>query len=169
MLGAIVFYLFVAITIISAGIVVFSRKLVYAAFALLFTFFGVAGLYVFLEADFLAAVQLLIYVGGVLVLLLFGVMLTGRIIDVNISHSTANRITGGVVALCIAGILGFVAITTSWNSVNSQTISDTVSTIGTLLMTEWLLPFELASILLLAALIGAATLARRSGNRSEDS
>ncbi len=161
MIGEIIFYLFVAITVGSACVVVFSRKLTYAVFALLGTFFGVAGLYVFLEADFLAAVQLLIYVGGVLVLLLFGVMLTGRIVDVRISHGSANRIVGGVAALCIAGILGVVVFTTAWNTVGSRTISDTVATIGNLFMTKWLLPFEVASVLLLAALIGAAMLARR--------
>jgi len=144
--------------------VVFSRKLTYSVFALLVTFFGVAGLYVFLEADFLAAVQLLIYVGGVLVLLLFGVMLTGRIVDVRISHGSANRIVGGIAALSMAGILAFVILTTTWNTVGAHTISDTVTTIGNLLMTKWLLPFEIASILLLAALIGAAMLARRPGS-----
>jgi NADH-quinone oxidoreductase subunit J len=74
--GALVFYLFALVTVGSAAVVVLARSLIYSAFALLFTFFGVAGLYVILGADFLAATQLLVYVGGILVLLLFGVMLT---------------------------------------------------------------------------------------------
>ncbi|MCF7804787.1 MAG: NADH-quinone oxidoreductase subunit J [Candidatus Marinimicrobia bacterium] len=163
MLGEIIFYIFVGITVLSAGVVVFSPKLIYSVFALLGTFFGVAGLYVFLEADFLAAVQLLIYVGGVLVLLLFGVMLTNRIADINISQGNTNRIVGGVASLGVLLILGYVLLTTVWNPVATQEIDETVGTIGELLMTRWLLPFEVASLLLLAALVGAAMLARRSG------
>ena len=106
-MDALIFYAFALITVVSAGVVVFSKNLVRAVFSLLFTFFGVAGLYVFLHADFVAAVQVLVYIGGTLVLLLFGVMLTQRIKGV------------------------------------------------------YLLPFEVASILLLAALVGGAFLARR--------
>ncbi|MEK6571394.1 MAG: NADH-quinone oxidoreductase subunit J, partial [Bacteroidota bacterium] len=72
----IVFYVFALVTVVSAFVVVFSKNIVHSAFSLLFTFFGVAGLYVLLNADFLAVTQLLIYVGGILILLLFGVMLT---------------------------------------------------------------------------------------------
>ena len=67
---------------------VFSRNIMYAAFSLLFTFFGVAGLYVLLQADFLAVTQILIYVGGILVLLLFGVMLTNNVVSVDIKTGT---------------------------------------------------------------------------------
>src|SRR2546430_13484712 len=74
-----VFYLIALITVVSAGMVAFSRNIIYSAFSLLGTFGGVAGLYVFLGADFVAAVQLLIYVGGILILILFAVMLTHRI------------------------------------------------------------------------------------------
>jgi len=163
MLGQIIFYVFAGITVLSAGVVAFSRKLVYSVFALLFTFFGVAGLYVFLEADFLAAVQLLIYVGGVLVLLLFGIMLTNRVADINISQGNTNRIVGGIASLGMLGITLYILFDTPWNTIGEKVMPETVSTIGELLMTRWLLPFEAASVLLLAALIGAAMLARRSG------
>jgi len=91
-----VFYLIALITVVSAGMVAFSRNIIYSAFSLLGTFMGVAGLYVFLGADFVAAVQLLIYVGGILVLILFAVMLTHRITDVQITNrawqnSRSNR------------------------------------------------------------------------------
>ncbi len=76
--------MFAILTVGSAGVVVLARSLIYSAFALLFTFFGVAGLYVLLGADFLAAAQLLVYVGGITVLLLFGVMLTHRIYDLDL-------------------------------------------------------------------------------------
>ena len=82
--GDVVFYVFAVVTVGSAAVVVLARSLIYSAFALLFTFFGVAGLYVLLGADFLAATQLLIYVGGILVLLLFGVMLTHKLYDLDL-------------------------------------------------------------------------------------
>lgn len=161
MLAELIFYIFIAITLISAGVVVFSSNLTHAVFALLFTFFGVAGLYVFLSADFLAAVQLLIYVGGVLVLLLFGVMLTNRITHIRLSQTTLNRVIGGIASLGIFAIVGYVMLTADWNTIRKPPAEETVHSIGTALMTNWLLPFEVASLLLLAALIGAAMLARR--------
>jgi len=88
---ALVFWIFAGLTLGSAFVVVLSRTLIYSAFALLVTFFGVAGLYVLLGADFLAATQLLVYVGGILVLLLFGVMLTHRIYDLDLRSRPSGR------------------------------------------------------------------------------
>ena len=78
------FWLIVGLTIGSAILVVQSKKLVYSAYSLLFTLLGVTGLYVFLWADFLAVVQVVVYVGGILVLIIFGIMLTNKITSVNI-------------------------------------------------------------------------------------
>jgi len=166
--GEIIFWIFVAVTVGSAGVVVFSRKLIYAVFALLFTFFGIAGLYVFLQADFLAAVQLVIYVGGVLVLMLFGVMLTNRIADIRISHSTRNLLVGGGATLLLFVILVVTVLNEHWSPLNMPFQGNTVNEIGQLLMGKWLLPFEVASMLLLAALVGAAMLARRSDQSGDD-
>jgi NADH-quinone oxidoreductase subunit J len=159
------FYLFAAVTVISACIVVFNRNILRSAFALLFTLFGVAVLYLFLRADFLAATQLLIYVGGVLVLLLFGIMLTQKLVEVDIR---TGRIQFGPSVLAIAILFGFllyVIFQTPWSIHGPATFTDSTSAIGTLLMTEWLLPFEVSSILLLAALVGAVSIAR--GQRGE--
>jgi len=103
-----VFYLIALITVVSAGMVAFSRNIIYSAFSLLGTFMGVAGIYIFLGADFVAAVQVLIYVGGILVLILFAVMLTHRITDVEIT----NRAAGRIPALIIVGILIYLLIET---------------------------------------------------------
>ncbi len=81
-----IFYLFAAITIVSAFFVVTLRNIVYSAFFLLFTFFGVAGIYIILGADFVAMVQLIVYVGGILILILFGVMLTNKITNVQLKQ-----------------------------------------------------------------------------------
>ncbi|MEE8148128.1 MAG: NADH-quinone oxidoreductase subunit J, partial [Longimicrobiales bacterium] len=94
----VVFWVFASVTVLSAAVVVLARSLIYSAFALLFTFFGVAGLYVLLGADFLAATQLLVYVGGILVLLLFGVMLTHRITDLDLRSEKTQVAPGLIVA-----------------------------------------------------------------------
>ena len=86
--------MFAALTVGSAAVVVLARSLIYSAFALLFTFFGVAGLYVLLGADFLAATQLLVYVGGILVLLLFGVMLTHKLYDLDLRSEVTQFLPG---------------------------------------------------------------------------
>ena len=83
------------ITIITGVWVVISPNLIHSAVSLLFTLFGVAGLYVFLYADFIAATQIIIYVGGILVLIIFGVMLTNNIDDPKLSNKSQNQILGG--------------------------------------------------------------------------
>lgn len=161
-LTTIVFYVFACITIGSSAVVVFSRNIVYSAFALLFAFFGVAGLYALMMADFLAVTQLLIYVGGILVLVLFGVMLTSNVLDVQI-RSTAMHV---LPALLIVGALAAVLLTVFWSTdwtlaQQLMAVEQTGPEIGELFLTTYLLPFEIASVILLVALIGAAMIARR--------
>jgi NADH-quinone oxidoreductase subunit J len=157
-----VFYVFAFITVVSAFIVVFSRNIIYSAFSLLFTFFGVAGLYVLLQADFLAVTQILIYVGGILVLLLFGVMLTNKVVNVEIKTGTLHTVPALILVAIVAGSLSGLFYST-WRGVglpSSSTLTTTRS-LGEMLMTSYLLPFEIASVILLVALIGAALNARR--------
>jgi NADH:ubiquinone oxidoreductase subunit 6 (subunit J) len=160
------FYLIALMVVISAVIVVISKNILRSVFALLFTLFGIAGLFLFLHADFLAATQVLIYVGGVLVLLLFGIMLTQKMVEADV-RSGKIQFLPTVVAMGILFLfLAFVIFQTPWTvkgaPVPDQTQFGTGTTagIGTLLMTEWLLPFEIASVLLLAALVGAVSIAR---------
>ncbi len=155
------FWFIVLLTIVSAFLVVTSRNLVYSAVSLFFTFVGVAGLYVFLWADFMAGVQIMVYVGGVLVLILFGIMLTHRITSVNISHGSQQKNLAAVVTVIIIGGLAWIIQQTTWYQTEALEPASTVRAIGHLIMTEYLLPFEVASILLLAALIGAAVLSRK--------
>ncbi len=157
---AAVFWAFAIVTVGSAAVVVLSRTLIYSAFALLFTFFGVAGLYVLLGADFLAATQLLIYVGGILVLLLFGVMLTHKIYDLDLRTETTQLASGLIVAAGLFVILAATGLRTQWMSV-PRTPAPTTAEIGRLFLGQYLLPFEAASVLLLVALLGAATIVRR--------
>jgi len=161
LLTQIVFYFFAALTVGSAAVVVFARSLIRSAFALLFTFFGVAALYALLGADFLAATQMVIYVGGILVLLLFGVMLTHKLYDLNLKSETFQVWPALVVVLGVFGVLATFMMRTHWHAGGEVPASPTTAAIGELLMKDYILPFEAASVLLLIALIGAAMIVRR--------
>lgn len=158
----ITFYFFAIVVVLSAAIVVFSRNIIYSAFALLFTFFGIAGFYVLLSADFLAITQLLIYVGGILVLMLFGVMLTNKVVRVDIKTGTLSILPSSVIVAVIAGTLIGIFTVTDWKTGDlPHDINTTTAIIGNNFMTTWVLPFEVASVVLLVALLGAAIVARR--------
>ena len=155
-----VFWFVAALTIMSAAFVVLNNQLIYSAVALLFTLFGIAGLYVFLWADFIAGIQILVYVGGILVLVIFGIMLTNKIRSVRISHKSIQQGVGGVITFWFFIFL-FIALSKApWAVSTAVEPSGTVREIGILLLTDFLLPFEIISVLLLGALIGAAVLSR---------
>jgi NADH-quinone oxidoreductase subunit J len=158
----IIFYIFAILTIVSAGLVVFSKNIVYSAFSLLVTFFSVAGIYVLLNADFIAITQLLIYVGGILVLMLFGVMLTTNATNVDLNTQTLKALPATIVVAIVSALLVSTVISTKWQSKESAAMDTTVKGLGELLLTKYLLPFEIASIVLLVAIVGAAFLARRN-------
>jgi len=161
LLSQIVFYCFAALTIGSAAKVVFARSLMQSAFALLFTFFGVAALYAYLGADFLAAAQMVIYVGGILVLILFGIMLTHKLYDLDIKTASFQFGPALIVVVVVFATLTFIMLRTQWFQGESTLEGSSTSAIGELLMRDFILPFEVASILLLIALIGAAMIVRR--------
>jgi NADH-quinone oxidoreductase subunit J len=157
----IIFYLFALITIVSAFVVVTTRNIIYSGFSLLFTFFGVAGIYVLLGADFLAIVQIMVYVGGILILLLFGVMLTNKITNVDIRTGTVHLLPAAIGVGILFGALTSVMVYTEWKSEPGEIPLTTTFSIGKELLTNYVLIFELLGILLLIALIGAASIARR--------
>jgi NADH-quinone oxidoreductase subunit J len=165
-----IFYAFAALTLAGALGIVFTRNILYAAFSLLLTFLGVAALYVLAGADLLAVVQIMIYVGGVLVLMIFGIMLTGKTTDKYLPSPSNNRIAGtlaglGLFGLFVTAILKANFSTISWiteaGQSNKSVTESTVAGIGINLMTDFVLPFEIAGILLMVALLGAAYIAGR--------
>jgi len=166
-----VFYAFAILTIVSAGIVVTVRNIVHAAFSLMVTLFGVAGLYVFLQADFLAATQVIVYVGGILVLILFGVMMTSGRLEMRIQIERGQLVLGGLVALLIFLLLfEVISNTPQWEGIEDDgaILGPTTHHIGEMIMKgEFLLPFEVVSILLLVALIGAALISRKEVREEE--
>lgn len=161
---AIVFYLFASLTVVSGAMVVTRRNAVHAALFLVLAFFSVAAIYVILSAEFLAAVQILVYAGGIMVLFLFVIMLVplkGERLRPPIGHIAGS--------LLLAVLLAGVVITTFWNEervdlfspVSLATQGGNIETVGMELYRRYLLPFEVASVLLLVAMIGAVVLARR--------
>lgn len=145
---------------------VFSGSIIYSAFSLLVSFFGVALIYALLSADFLAVTQLVLYVGGILVLILFAVMLTNRIEDTRKSNESKHWLTGLMLILVVASGLYATIVRTPWKS--GETIvafQPTAREIGSALLSTYVLPFEIASIFLLAGLIGAVVIARKEAHK----
>jgi NADH:ubiquinone oxidoreductase subunit 6 (subunit J) len=162
---AILFYTFALLCGGSALTVVISRNIVRTAVALMFALVGIGGLYFLLNAEFLAAVQLVVYAGGTLILMIFGVMLTSRTVFSKVQPSRAETI----LAVAIAVVL-MTALTTAivqWTNANPPVAARTtasgdyaVANLGKALLGDYLVPFELASVLLLTVMIGAAYLAK---------
>jgi NADH-quinone oxidoreductase subunit J len=157
----VIFYAVAALTVAGAAGVALSRNILWSAIGLLTSLLGVGGIYVLLAADFLAVTQLLIYIGGVLVLVLFAVMLTNRIADVNVSNTSAGLYGGVLIFVAIVPVLLTVALVTPWRPRAVTEMVHTTELIGNALLTRWLLPFEVASLILLATLIGAIVIARK--------
>jgi NADH-quinone oxidoreductase subunit J len=161
-LGTIVFYLISALTIISAAGVAFFRNIVYSALSLLGTFAGVVGLYALLAADFVAVVQLLVYIGGILVITIFAVMLTHRIADVRVSNRSVSQLPALVITGAVFVLMTRAILRTTWRAAApAAEAGPTIYGIGDAFLGEYVLPFELASLVLLAALIGAIVLSRK--------
>jgi NADH:ubiquinone oxidoreductase subunit 6 (subunit J) len=162
-LKAVIFNVFVLMTLIPSFWVALSSNIVHAAFALLFTFFGIAGLYVLLGADFIGVVQVIIYIGGILVLIVFGVMMTERGRLLSLSVQLPGKLLAAILSLLTLGAL-FVAFTSArWPVAPFPGEPEpTSAAIGDLLLGKYLIPFELAALLLLAGLVGAVLIVRRS-------
>ncbi|WP_350329363.1 NADH-quinone oxidoreductase subunit J [Pseudanabaena mucicola] len=147
----------------SAMGVVLLQNIVYAAFLLGACFISVAGLYLLLNADFVAAAQVLIYVGAVNILILFAIMLVNKRQDYqDVKFGAIRSVVTGVVCLGLFALLGVTVTSTKWAiTSNIAKLPSTLLVIGQHFFSDYLLPFELASVLLLVALIGAIVLARR--------
>lgn len=168
---AILFYLFAGLTAAGAIGVVLSRNIVRTAVLLMFTLLGVAGLFFLLHSEFLAAVQIVVYVGATLILIVFGVMLTNRgAFNQNQPKRAeiAAALAIGIVMLTalVAGILALPAASTNPPPTPTEY---PIARLGVELLGDYLIPFELASILLLLTMIGAAYLAKGRRERRDPS
>ncbi|THA72999.1 NADH-quinone oxidoreductase subunit J [Streptomyces sp. A0958] len=164
--GVEIAFVLVGIATLGAALVtVTTRQLVHAALWLIVALGGLAVEYLLLTAEFIAWVQVLIYVGSVVVLLLFGLMLTRAPIGRSPDADSENRWAALAVAVAAAGTLVWVvvdAFRTTWIELDGPAQGSTEAT-GSFLFRNWVLPFEALSVLLLAALVGAIVLSRKGG------
>ena len=160
---AFAFYLFAGVSLISALAIVLSRNIVRSAVWLLGTLSGVACLYFLLNANFIAAIQLIVYAGGTLILIIFGVMLTSKSPWAHFSATRGQVVAALIVAALLGGGMCALMLQTRWPSGSAGrelAQSPLVEEIGKALLTDYLVPFEVASVLLLVVMIGAAYLSR---------
>lgn len=149
------------LTLGGALLAAFARRLIHAIFALLALFLGIAGLYVYLSADFLAAVQIILYAGGILVLLIFGVMLTHDVQDARLETTYTDLVPGVILSGGLFMALVNLVFKAPWPQRPVPPWAPTTTSIGKAFVGEYLVAFEYASIVLLLAVIGATVIARK--------
>lgn len=157
----IAFWVLAAVIVGAALAVVFLRNIVHAALFLVLCFFTIAGIFVILSADFLAAAQVLIYVGAIAVLIIFAIMLTRE--AQRGSPSGRLRLPALMLGLLFLATMVFVVLSTDWQVIAEIPDQPTTSAIAQALFSAeegFVLPFEIAAALLLAAIIGAIVLVR---------
>ena len=173
------FLAFAGLTVISAWAIVLSQNIVRMAVYLLLTLGGVAGLYLMMQAQFLAAIQLVVYAGGTLILIVFGVMLTSKSPFLQLKVGRQERLAAGALAVLFAALLIFAITQTptpagtrtggaTTAAENTPATPPTVTDIGRALLTDFMVPFEVAAVLLLVVMIAAAYMARRRAEAPKD-
>ena len=158
----VIFLLLSLVAVVSALLVVTTRNMVHAALWLVVTLGSIAGCYLILAAEFVAWVQVLIYVGAVVVLLLFALMLTKAPTGPQSDLNVRRRLPAAAVAVLVAALLGATVVAGFWGvrlDLERAVVGSAEVTGGTIFRT-WVLPFEVLSVLLLAALVGAIVLSR---------
>lgn len=158
------FYLFAGLTLLCGFLVVanpFSRNPVTSAMFLVLTIFSMAGLFVLLHAFFLAAVQIIVYAGAVMVLFLFVIMLLDLNEEVRRRFSTFGVVTGAIAVLALGGLTVFTILKSGIGEGRSAQIEGATKPLGTMLFSQYLLPFEIVSVLLLVAMVGAILLSKK--------
>jgi len=136
------------------------RNVFYCALSLIGLIFCTSAIFVLLGADFLAVVQILVYVGAIVVLFLFSIVLTERIASRAVKQTNEQKAISAVLGVFVLAIVVYAVSRTEWREIPGAVRESTLRVIGRNLLTTYLEPFEVASLLLLAALVGAVVLAR---------
>ena len=159
-LDALAFWTLAIVLVGSALCVVLSKNLFHAVLWLALALTGTAGVFLLLEAEFLAAVQLLLYAGGIVTIMVFAIVVTERLVGERISQTNRRITAGALVAVALAGTV----VTTIWRqpltAAGPALTGDVTRSIGEAVMTRFVLPFELLALLMLAGLMGAIYFAR---------
>ena len=164
MIESILFFVFGAFAFIAMGFMVYTRNVIHGAYGLAAVLLSLAGLFILLNAEYLAVVQIFMYAGGVVVVLIFGIMITNR----NEKGAPITSHRNFWISLILIGILLYVVIQIitdagfDWNE--KVLVTDQTKVIGRLFLTDHLIAFELIAVLLLAVLVGAAYLAKKSAS-----
>jgi NADH:ubiquinone oxidoreductase subunit 6 (subunit J) len=149
--------------VISALFVVIGRNLFHSAMMLGAFLLSVSGLYFLLDADLVGIMQVFVYIGGVMVVLLFGIMLTSQIANMRQVSGIQQRLSSDVAVVVLIAFIATILIGSRFTVSTASPVKNTLPMIGKLFMTNYILPFETISVLLLAALIGAIVIARGEG------
>jgi len=158
----VVFIILGLVALAGAAGVVLSRNLFHAALLLVLSFVGVAGLYILLDAELLAMIQLLVYVGAISILIIFAVMLSRNMMSPDFKARNRDWGLGIIVALGLFAVLAIILVRVQWPVAASTLPKDLIGQLGQALVSpaQFALPFEVASVLLLVALVGAVIIAR---------
>ncbi len=167
MLATILFWFFAILGIAGAIGLIFNRNAVYAALSLVLNFFSIAGLYLTLQAEFLAVVQVIVYAGAIMVLFLFVIMLLNIEDEQGVNRFDLRRGLAFILGLAFVAELAVVLRSFQEKGIEGEFSYGKVEPIGEALMTNFLFPFEIISVILLAALIGAIIVARKYTHAEE--
>lgn len=161
-MSPLLFYTIALVIIVPALAVVLSENLFHAGLSMIVSFLGIAAIYATLSAPFVAAMQVLVYAGAIAVILLFAFMLTHDIMQPQLQSTKFQQTSSGIVCLVLAGFLGRVAMSSNWQVLKSQPAEGVpLGVLGKSFLTDYLVPFELVSLLLLMTLVGAIVIARK--------
>jgi NADH-quinone oxidoreductase subunit J len=155
-----IFIAIAAVTLVGAIGVVTARNLFHAALFLVLSFFGVAGIFITLEAEFLGVAQVLIYVGAISILIIFAIMLSRGIARTAGSVLNAQWAVVAIGAMLLFALLVVLLLQINWPVVQAAAPPDAIAELGRAFVDEYVIPFEVASVLLVVALIGAIIIAR---------
>ena len=160
---------FAAVSLVTLGAaiaVVTNKNILHSAYYLVLAFVGVAGIYVILEAPFIAVIQVLIYIGAIAILVIFAIMLTRRLMSKDMEQRNKQWIWSALGSLVLFGVLGWLVYNASWPVVEGAVPQDPITLMGQELLTTYVVPFEIASVLLLAALVGSILIGREKDQES---
>lgn len=146
------------------GIILFTRNIVHAAYALCLTLLGIAGVYVLVMAELLAVVQIMLYAGGVVILLAFGVMMTNRLRGEKVLSGSNNKWVGRIISVGVFTGLCYLISISPFQTTSVEKNEDQIAQIGVSFLTDHIVAFELIAFVLLVALVGAAYLAKNAAD-----
>jgi len=168
MLPVLIFAFASLVTLGAAVAVVTHKNILHSAFFLILAFVGVAAIYVLLEAPFLAVVQVLVYIGAIAILIVFAIMLTRRLMSEEMEQRNTQWLPSAIGALALFLVLGWIVYSAGWPAHEGAVPAEPIALMGQELLTTYLVPFEIASVLLLAALVGAILIGREKETRSAE-